>query len=204
MRYGLLWMTLLWLCVTGVKAQDNSTQARKILDKTAAVVGRKGGAQADFSISSGKYDKVSGTIAIKGRKFQAKTKDAIVWYDGKTQWAYMKNTEEVNVSQPNATQQAGMNPYTFIHLYRKGYNLSVKTAGGNYQVHLTAQNKKSGIPEMYILINRKTYTPVQAKLLHGKQWMTVSFSNFKARNQDDGVFVFKAKDFPNAEIIDLR
>lgn len=43
---------------------QNAAQARKILDKTAAVVGRKGGASADFSIS-GKHANASGTISIR-------------------------------------------------------------------------------------------------------------------------------------------
>ena len=129
---------------------QNAAQARKILDKTAAVVGRKEGASADFSIS-GKHANASGTISIKGNKFNARTSQAIVWYDGKTQWTYMKNSQEVNVSTPTEAQQQSMNPYKFINIYKNGFKLGMKNVSGGWQIHLYATNQKRTIKEMYKL-----------------------------------------------------
>ena len=66
--------------------------AQQVLDKTAAVIGNKGGASANFNMSSSKYGSASGSIAIKGNKFNARTPQAIVWFNGKTQWTYLKKT----------------------------------------------------------------------------------------------------------------
>ena len=79
--------------------------AQQVLDKTAAVIGNKGGASANFKMSSSKYGSASGSIAIKGNKFNARTPQAIVWFNGKTQWTYLKKTNEVNVSNPTQAQQ---------------------------------------------------------------------------------------------------
>ena len=38
----------------------------------------------------------------------------------------------------------------------------------------------------------------------GGTWTTISVTGFKAQNQNDATFVFNAKDFPSAELIDLR
>lgn len=84
--------------------------AQQVLDKTAAVIGNKKGATANFKLSSPKYGSASGTITIKGNKFNARTPEAIVWYNGKTQWTYMKKTNEVNVSNPTQAKQMSMNP----------------------------------------------------------------------------------------------
>ena len=81
-------ITTLLLAFTSIYAQ-NAAQARKVLDKTAAVVGNKNGASANFTLNN-KYGKTNGTIAIKGNKFVASTPDATMWFDGKTQWTYMK------------------------------------------------------------------------------------------------------------------
>ena len=183
---------------------QTANEAKKVLDKTASVVGRKGGASASFKVSSTKYGNTSGTISIKGNKFHAKTPQAIVWFDGKTQWTYMNSTEEVNIITPNEAQQAAMNPYQFINLYKSGFDMSMKTVSGYYQVHLTAQNKKRSVQEMYININKKTYIPSQVKMRQGSSWTTIDISNFKASNQHNSLFTFKAKDFPKAEVIDLR
>lgn len=194
-------LILLSTLAVGMHAQ-NAAQARKILDKTAAVVGRKSGASANFTIS-GKYGNTSGTIAIKGNKFNARTSQAIVWYDGKTQWTYMKKNQEVNISTPTEAQQQSMNPYKFINIYKNGFNLGMKNVAGGWQIHLYAQNQKRTIKEMYITIN-KNYYPQIIKMRQSNGWTTIKVSNFKAKNISDATFRFNSKDFPNAEIIDLR
>lgn len=69
---------------------QTGNQAKQILNKTASVLSRKGGASANFQLSNAKMGQVSGTIAIKGNKFHAATPQAIVWFNGKTQWTYLK------------------------------------------------------------------------------------------------------------------
>lgn len=189
------------LAAIGIYAQ-NAAQARKILDKTAAVIGRKGGASANFSIS-GKYGASSGTISIKGNKFNARTPQAIIWYDGKTQWTYMKNSQEVNISTPTEAQQQSMNPYKFINIYKNGFKLGMKNVSGGWQIHLYATNQKRTIKEMYITIS-KNYLPQTIKMRQSNGWSTIKVSNFKAKNLSDATFKFNAKDYPHAEIIDLR
>lgn len=183
---------------------QNTAQTRKILDKTASVVGRAGGTSANFSMSNAQVGKTSGTIAIKGNKFHARTPEAIVWFDGKTQWSYLKQTNEVNVSTPSHTQQISMNPYTFINMYKSGYQLSHKIVGNHYQVRMVATNKQNGIPEMYISINRKNFNPTQVKIKQNNTWTTINISNFKAKDLPNNLFTFQRKDLPTAEIIDLR
>lgn len=178
--------------------------AQQVLDKTAAVIGNKKGATANFKMSSPKYGSASGTITIKGNKFNARTPEAIVWYNGKTQWTYMKKTNEVNVSNPTQAKQMSMNPYTFIHIYKTGYKSTLKTVGGNYQVHLVANNQKRTVAEMYITINKNTHVPSQVKMRQGSTWSTINISGFKAKGISNNSFVFNSKEFPGAEVIDLR
>lgn len=178
--------------------------ARQVLDKTAAVIGRKGGVQANFKLTGSQYGTISGTLAIKGNKFQANTSEAIVWYDGKTQWSYLRKTNEVNVTHPTQAQQMAMNPYSFINIYKTGYDATLTTTGSNHVVHLSAQNKNRTVQELYITINRTTHVPSLVKMRNGTNWTTINISNFKAKNQSDATFVFRSKDFPHAEVIDLR
>ena len=94
--FKMLFVAILFVCGTTAMAQNNAAKARAILDKTAKVVGRAGGASASFTMSSASTGTISGTIAVKGRKFNARTQQAIVWFDGKTQWTYMRKNNEVN------------------------------------------------------------------------------------------------------------
>ena len=192
---------MLMLMSISIYAQ-NAAQARKILDKTAAVIGRKGGASANFTVS-GKYGNSSGTISIKGNKFNARTPQAGVWFDGKTQWTYMKKSQEVNISTPTEAQQQSMNPYKFINIYKNGFKLGVKNVSGGWQVHLYATNQKRTIKEMYVTIG-KNYYPKTIKMRQSNGWTTINVSNFKPKNLSDSMFRFNAKDYPHAEVIDLR
>ena len=154
------------MALIGLSAFAQSAQ--QVLDRTAKVIGNKSGASANFTISNAKIGSSSGTIAIKGNKFNARTPQAIVWFNGKTQWSYLKKTNEVNISTPTQAQQMAMNPYTFINIYKTGYKMNMKKSGNNYQVHLTAQNQKRSVAELYITINQKTYVPSQVKMRQGK------------------------------------
>ena len=176
--------------------------AKQVLDKTAATVSNKAGASASFAIKGNNMN-VSGTIAIKGKKFHASTPQATIWFDGKTQWTYMKDNDEVNVSNPTEAELAAINPYNFIYMYKKGYTYTMTKKGMNFEVHLKATDKKS-ISEMYIIINQKSYTPSQIRMKQQKGWTTIDIKNFKKTNIADGTFRFNSKDFPSAEIIDLR
>ena len=79
----------------------------------------------------------------------------------------------------------------------------MKQVGGNYQIHLTDQKKQS-IQEMYITINKATNLPTQVRMRQNNKWSTITITNFQAKDLSDALFTFNPKNYPNAEIIDLR
>ena len=186
------------LSLANVSAQT----AKEILDKAASVVNAKKGATADF-VMSGKYGNAAGTISIKGNKFVANTPQAKMWYDGKTQWTYMTSTEEVNVSTPTEAQQQTMNPYRFINLYNMGYAMTKKEVKNGFEVYMKATNPKRTITEMYITVNNQ-FVPTNVKMKTAKGWTNINISNFRKASLPDKAFRFNAKDYPKAEVIDLR
>ena len=195
---GILFTIHCSLFISPVGAQT----AKQVLDKTAAVVAAKSGAKASFSIKGDQMN-ASGTIAIKGKKFHATTPQATIWFDGKTQWTYLKKNDEVNVANPTESELAAINPYNFIYMYQKGYKYTMEKKNGSFIVHLTGSDKR-GIQEMYITIHQKTYIPSQIRMRQQKGWTTITISGFKQSKLSDGMFRFNSKDFPNAEVIDLR
>ena len=126
---------------------------------------------------------------------------ATIWYDGKTQWTYNKKTDEVNIASPSASQQQSMNPYTFLNLYKRGYSNTVETKNNDYIVHLVGKGKS--ISEMYVTVDKR-YNLKQIKLTQGSNWITISVSNVKHVSVSDSAFRFNSKEYPKAEIIDLR
>ncbi len=177
--------------------------AKSVLDKAAAHITVKEGVKANFKMQGG-IGNTSGTILIKGKKFQATTPQAIVWFDGKTMWTYMKQNEEVNVSNPTEAQLQAINPYNFINLYKNGYNCTLNNTGSSYVVHLTSNVKDRKIKELFVTIDKQSYRPTQVKLLQGKKWTIFDITDLSKSKVADSQFRFNAKDFPKAEVIDLR
>ena len=177
--------------------------AKSVLDKAAATITVKEGVKANFKMT-GSTGNTSGSIAIKGRKFNAVTPIAIVWFDGKTQWTYVKKNDEVNISTPTEAQLQAINPYNFITLYKNGYASTLNKSGKDYIVHLTATDKSKKIQELFVTVNKTSYHPTQVKLLQGKKWTIFDISDLKKQAIPDAQFKFNAKDYPQAEIIDLR
>jgi outer membrane lipoprotein-sorting protein len=193
---------LIMMLLLSVGAQAES--AKRILDKAAASVSNPSGVQAHFQMISKQFGSTEGEIAVKGNKFHATTPDATIWFDGKTQWTYMKSNDEVNVSTPTEAQLQAINPYNFINIYKKGYKLSSKKVENFYEVHLVPTDKNRKIQEMYIIVDANSYHPTHVKMKQKDKWSTVIISQLKTATLSDDLFQFNSKDFPKAEIIDLR
>ena len=178
--------------------------AKDVLDKCAATVSNKNGVQASFSMASAQYRSLKGTIAIKGKKFHASTDIATMWFDGKTQWTYLKNNDEVSVTTPSEAQLQSLNPYNFINMYKSGFKYTMTSSNTHYNVHLTATNPKRKVQELFIKVDKKSYQPSEVKMLQDSKWTTFTITNLRSVPMNDDAFRFNSKDFPTAEVIDLR
>lgn len=202
-------LTLMLLVMTlAIHAQS----AMNVLDRTARTFTSSGGLRANFTFnnySSGKNaGGASGTIYISGNKYKVVVPQMITWYNGRTQWAYVKANNEVNISNPSASEQ--LNPYTFVHLYKSGYKATfgktTQSAGRPvYEIHLTATTHKP-ISEAWLTIDRETYVPLCIRVRqNSKKWLAIYLRGFKTRqNFSASFFQFNAKEYPKAEVIDLR
>ena len=178
--------------------------AEFVLDKCAKKISAKSGVTADFVMESTQYGNSSGTISVKGQKFMATTAAATMWFDGKTLWTYMSKNNEVNVTNPSEAQLQALNPYNFIHMYKKGYSYTMTKSASSYVVHLTATDSKRKVQEMFITIESKGYAPTVVKMRQGQKWSTFTVKNLKTSKLDDALFRFNSREFPTAEVIDLR
>ena len=115
-------MIALLLMCAGVQAES----AKRILDKAAATVSNPGGVQAHFQMISKQFGTTNGEIAVKGKKFHATTPDATIWFDGKTQWTYMKGNDEVNISNPSGHNYKQSTHITSSTSIRRATNCRLK------------------------------------------------------------------------------
>ena len=195
----------------GMAAQPS---AKAILDKTAKIVRNSGDMEVNFTASSYIEQKekgnLSGTIYLKGKKFNIVSTNVLCWFDGKTLWSMNKATNEVNVSTPSQHERETMDPYLFLDLYKKGYTYKMKetTLRGRdcYEITLNAKNPKQEVREMIVTIDKQTHLPLCVRMREGiKYWVRISIMKCKVKQDyQDNLFTFKSEDYPKATVIDIR
>lgn len=198
------------LCVPAMA--EKNAQARKILDETAKKFNNASGIDASFKMTSfvgnNEQGSGSGSIQLKGKKYKVTAGDQVSWFDGKTLWNYSADIEEVTVSNPTRKEMQAMNPYTFVSIYKSGYNYTKKDVKYNgkdmYEINLKAEKANSDIPEIIITIS-KDYIPYCIRMRQGNSWTRINITSFSGtKKYNDSFFTFPSSQYPRAEVIDLR
>ena len=99
-----IFSVLIALLSLPVIAQQQQSQAKAVLDKTAEAFRKAGGVKADFIIKSVTNGLVegseSGTIQLKGEIFFFNSFELLTWFDGKSLCSCVVRNDEVNFSNP--------------------------------------------------------------------------------------------------------
>lgn len=179
--------------------------ATQLLDKSAATLRAAGNVKIAFTMEV-EGGSSSGYIKLQRQKFVINMGGTITWFDGKTMWTYVKANDEVNVTNPSSDAVAKMNPYAFLSFYKKGYTAKMgKSTAKEHEVILTG---KQGSPfkKVVIRLNKSTRYPSVITMTSSKDASTTIRCNSFLKNQKykDSTFQFNKKNYPNAEIVDLR
>lgn len=152
-----------------------------------------------------------GKAYIKGNKFKIDVPDGVTWFDGKTQWIYLEESEEVNVTSPTGEELMAISPVALLNMYKKGFKLSykgeVKDKGkAVYIIDMIPQKKGGDITKITLKVDKVSslFTEITIKDKNGINNSLIIRKSEKGSNLLDSFFVFNKKNYPNVEVIDLR
>ena len=183
------------------------------LDKVVENFRRSGHIEASFTLTASNAlneptDKQNGTIKLAGNKFYWSTPAMTVWYNGRLQWAYVKATDEVNLTEPTPDEIAAVNPYILINSYKKNFDVKALKSKNSQErtAELTPKKKDTAIERVVITIDAATWTPRSFLIQYSDRTSsTIVLSKYvTGQNFPESTFVFDKKQYPQAEIIDLR
>lgn len=207
-----IFITLCATCALSMAAFSQT--ARQVLDQTANKLKASGGIEASFEATQFKGTQEAGSadgrIYVEGNKFKISSSSVTTWFDGHTQWTLLNGSNEVNVSNPTAAELQQTNPYTFLNLYKKGYDLRLATTNYKgkacHEVRLVAQNKSNAIQLLIAVIDKTTHMPLSIRLKDNRgEWTRIRVNGIKTnRRYADSTFRFDQKQHPGIEVIDLR
>lgn len=207
---------ILLFCATLLLANAQVAQAQNgtaALDRVVEKIRRSGDLSAAFTLTvynalNEPGDKQSGTIKLSGDKFYWTTPAMTVWYNGQLQWAYVKASEEVNLTEPTPAEIASINPYTLITTYKQNFNVKALKAKNSQQrvAELTPKKKGTQIDRVVLTVNASNWMPQSFQIYYSdRTHSTIALSRLvTGQNFSDATFVFDKKQYPKAEVIDLR
>ena len=199
---GLWWALALAMPVV---AQNS---ARDILQRAAETFRRSGGVSASFAIHSLEGNS-TGFIRLKGEKFVLEAGGMTTWFDGHTQWTYLPESDEVNISIPTDEELQTLNPYAWLSLYDRGYDLKrlPAEASGQYRVERVARSAEAQVERVVLWMEQSSLHTVKFSLnLSGSaEPVVITVRDYRTEQAyPDALFTFDPGDYPTAEVIDLR
>ncbi|MDP4238879.1 MAG: outer membrane lipoprotein carrier protein LolA [Bacteroidota bacterium] len=151
----------------------------------------------------------SGTFTLKGTKFVLEMGAMKAWFDGKTQWAYVHQNNEVSITEPSVKELSETNPMAVLSGYKSKclIRFSTKTRSAqNYCIEMIPKVRNNDITLIDVQVNKNNGNLFSIKLI-SKNGSTslLTLSNFqKGINVPDNIFVFNAAKFKGVTVNDLR
>lgn len=207
--------TFLLLSVSTLLAQQ-ADKAVSLLNQASAAYQKAGGINATFTLQLNqaggtKGELLKGSIKLKGKKFKLEVDDMITWFDGSNQWVYLKQNQEVNVSNPSEEELLMVNPVNVFQLYKHGYASSyqgLKPHNGKqaHSIMLTPKDKYSTLKSIVALFDKDSMRPLHISIINKDQSGTlINIPTYQTgQTYPDNLFIYPAKDYPSNQVIDLR
>lgn len=193
---------------------QNDTKALAILDAMSKKYKDIPSFKAKFTYAlegnAGVNEVSEGEIIVKGGKFILKIAGQEIINNGTTVWTYMKEANEVNISdyEPDENEITPTKIYT---MYKKGYKyifLEEKVdAGKPYEVvDLVPEDKKNQVFKVRIEINKKDKSVKSWKVFekNGNRYLYTVKSFEPSYKIEDNLFSFDKTKYKGVEVIDLR
>lgn len=190
-------------------------KAKSILDQVSAKTKAYSSITADFIFTMENSDidlkeENQGSLIIQNNSYKLTLSGVEIFSDGKSQWTYMKDADEVNISEANTGEDEMINPATIFTIYEHGF---VNTYLGEF----TTDNKKTYKIELkpteineftrvILEIEQGTYQIAGATMFgtEGNRYIIKVKNMNTSKKYPESTFVFDTAKHPGVDVIDMR
>lgn len=208
--------TAMLLCLFLLNAySQNDPKAQEILKGVSAKYKSYKTISASFKLNlldkkTNKAQIQNGTVTLKGSMYRLTLADQDVMSDGKVMWTYLKESNEVQISEAE-TKSEGITPTNIFTMYEKGFKTK-------YKGEKKENGKDLQLIELFPEDNKKNYIKILISIVKADKYVnsaqvfdkngniyTYSITKFSpdAAVTDD-TFTFNKAKYPGVEVVDLR
>jgi len=189
-------------------SQDN--KAKSILDLLSNKTKSYSSIKAEFTNTFSNTitdlnESQSGTIYLKENAYKLELESQIIISDGETNWIYLIDEEEVNITEID-DEENELNPSKIFTIYEDGYNYKFINEGSNvYHINLIPI-ESSPFSKVELFINKhkmqiSSFNMIDKQGSNYKYTIDSFETNIEFNND---FFIFNTKEYPEVEVIDLR
>lgn len=204
-KYFLL--IIIALLTLGVKAQDADALFKSAVDKLKSYDNIE--IEFDYNIinvEAGIYETMDGAGFLQGDAFKLFIMGQVIICDGNTTWTYNADAEEVMITEVDKSDGNGT-PLSIIESYYDNITAKiVDEAGAIKKIEVKSLLSNDNFKKIIVTIDTNTLTIKDIHLFDNDDTEFVYVIKKFVTNQKlpADFFTFKASDFPDAEIIDMR
>lgn len=203
---------------TGSLFAQQDAKAKEILDKLSQTSRSYKTIQIDFSFTlenkTGSVNETNeGSVALKGKSYRLHmpAMGMEVFSNGVATWSYLTESNEVNITENEANNDAALNPANLFTIYEKGFNyiyVGEETIGGkaSHVIDLFPTDKAKEFTKVRLYVDKAKSQILRAKTFNkdGNVY-TLSMKNMKTdQNLTDDYFKFDATKYPKVQVNDMR
>lgn len=191
-------------------------KAKNILDKVSSKNKTYKTINAEFAIilenkKENIKDFQKGVIWIKENKYKVDLNVSTIFFDGKTQWTYMKESNEVNITNPDPKDDNILNPAKIFNVYETGFKIrfireKFEKNRAIYEIELYPKDLKKDFTKINLKIDKDKMQIFSMKRFgkDGTDFYLEIISVKTNVEMADNLFIFDKSKFPNVEINDMR
>ncbi|WP_347158249.1 LolA family protein [Pontibacter chitinilyticus] len=190
-------------------------KASKILNAMSQKYSAMKAFKADFvqaleNPSAKVKETMQGNILVSGDKYRLSVNGQEVINDGKLMWTYLKDANEVTITENDAEAES-MSPSKIFNMYKKGYKYAYAGTetmdGAKYDVvELSPDDRSNPIFKVRLYINQKDNTLKSWQMFrnNGNRY-TYTIKNFQANpTLASDAFAFNKTKYKGVNVVDLR
>ncbi|MBO9618917.1 MAG: outer membrane lipoprotein carrier protein LolA [Niabella sp.] len=197
-------------------AQQRDPKAKAILDEVSTKFKTYQTVSANFAYSiqnaQGKVlSKKSGTVNMKGQKFNIAFGNNKIISDGTTIWNYDPSSKEVTVNTANKSESTITPQKLFTDFYNKDFMYVMgndSKMGGKTLTNIIMQpiDKNKPFSRLYLAVDKATKTIVGTTVVEkgGNRYVYMINSLKSNVPMSDAQFTFDKAKYPGVEVVDLR
>ncbi|HNZ72269.1 MAG TPA: outer membrane lipoprotein carrier protein LolA [Prolixibacteraceae bacterium] len=194
---------------------QSDAKAKAVLDKVSEKTRNYPSITASFDFTmqnnaAGLNETTGGNLILQKDKYKLTMSGVEIFCDGKTQWTYMREAQEVSINNAGSESGELLNPATVFTIYEKGFKntyLGEFTNSGKKtcKIELLPHTVKE-FSRLILEIDLSNYQIMNAKMYgtDDNEYTIKIKSMTTTTNYEPSTFIFDTKKNSNIEVIDMR